>query len=256
MAYSAVPTRDTNDSNSFTDINQIQENTSLGKAAIAATTGDFTITDTDGYGIIKYDVSGGTATVTLPTAADNQDREITFMLSSVIAASELIIDGEGAETINGTITATLRSKYDRCKLLCDGTEWYILDMFASYDTGWINRSDWTNVHMGSDDTKDNDSDVDHNLGVNQSDLGIQVLASTDGTDNNGFEINFTYALFDQAVPGAVLTEAGITIFQVDADSVRIQTGADGLVFSTDASGAGQALDTEDWYYKIKVVRKI
>lgn len=247
MAYSAVPTRDTNDSNAFTDINQIQENTSLGKAAITATTTSYTITDTDGFGILKFDISGGTTTVTLPTAADNQDREITFLVSSITAASELIIDGEGAETINGTITATLRSKHDRCKILCDGTEWFILDMFASYETGWINRSDWTNVHPGSDATKNNDSDIAHNLGINFIDADLKFLISTGGTDATAFEVG----PYSDGAAGAV----GFSSFQVDVDNIQIVTGSSGLKF-VNSTGSGVVIDTEDWYYNIKIARRI
>jgi hypothetical protein len=113
-----------------------------------------------------------------------------------------------------------------------------------YDTGWINRSDWTNVHMGSSTTKNADSDVDHNFGLNLSDLIIKVLISEFGTDATSFEI--PYASYE---PGA--GRNGITIYQADTNSFTVQTSLQGFRYIDGAGGAGM-MDTEDWYYKIIV----
>lgn len=120
--------------------------------------------------------------------------------------------------------------------------------FTPYDTGWINRSDWTDVHMGSNTTKNVDSDVNHGFGVPLSDLLVKVLISTDGTDANSFEIlNWNNASTD---------DIGVNIFQVDNDNFKVQTGASGLAYNRDSDGSGIIIDTEDWYYKIKVYRLV
>lgn len=115
-----------------------------------------------------------------------------------------------------------------------------------YDTGWINRSDWTNVHLGTDTTKNVDSDVDHNLTVNISKLLVKVLISTDGTDANSFEVLTNYA-------SAASGTQGIQVNQVDTDSLIVQTGASGIL-TLQSDGTPLYLDTEDWYYKIVVIR--
>jgi len=117
---------------------------------------------------------------------------------------------------------------------------------GSYNTGWINRSDGTNVHMGSNTTKNVDSSVAHNLGANLSELIVKVFISTDGTDANSFEfaVNGSY---DGSLP------LGITVYQVDTNNVKVQTGGNGLQWIEDA-GTRNILDTEDWYYKIVVYK--
>jgi len=248
MSFSMVGTKTTSDANSAADINQLQANITTVKGDDAATSGNFTITDTGSFSSFFVDISSGTATGTLPTLADNLGREINFFVSSISAATtasyNFLLDGEGAETLNGTITQSIVNKYDYLSIIGNSNEWFIKHFIASYDTGWINRSDWTNVHIGSDDIKNADSNVTHNLNVNLSDIVVKILISTDGNDNNSFEINMSS------------NAAGVfnfTIYQVDTNSLTIQTGSGGLT-DIDSSGAAETIDTEDWFYKIKVYR--
>ena len=118
-----------------------------------------------------------------------------------------------------------------------------------YKTGWINRSDWTNVHMGSDTSKNVDSNLNHGLGAPLSDLIVKVFISTDGTDANSFEMKDTG--IDRA-SGANQT-FGIIIAQVDNDNLIIQTGATGIL-TLATNGDFAVIDTEDWYYKIVVYK--
>ena len=117
-----------------------------------------------------------------------------------------------------------------------------------YDTGWINRSDWTNVHLGSDTTLNTDSNVTHNLNAPLSNLLVRLFVSTDGTDANSFEIANTN--YSDQTSGVVCW--GITIFAVDNNNIKIQTGSQGLMYNIDATGAGSSIDTESYYYKVKV----
>lgn len=112
-----------------------------------------------------------------------------------------------------------------------------------YDTGWINRSDWTNVHLGSDTTLNTDSNVTHNLNAPLSDLLVKLYISTDGTDANSFELMY---YTDNSA-----TQTGYEVFAVDNNNVLVHTAVGGLRF-IDAGGAGQILDAEDYYYKIKI----
>ena len=112
-----------------------------------------------------------------------------------------------------------------------------------YDTGWIARSDWTNVHMGSSTTKNADSDVTHSLDAPLSDLLVGASLSSDGTDANSFGVAF------HATAGANIY--GLTIYETDSNIIQIQTATLGLLrINTD--GTVLALDSEDWFYKIKV----
>ncbi len=111
-----------------------------------------------------------------------------------------------------------------------------------YDTGWINRSDWTNVHLGSSTTKNTDSNVTHNLNAPLCELLVKVFISTDGTDANSFE------------PRDADSNAGSrgwTLYAVDNNTLKVQTGSAGIGFYDD-SGNFTTIDTDDWYYKVKV----
>lgn len=110
-----------------------------------------------------------------------------------------------------------------------------------YDTGWINRTDWTNVHLGSNTTLNTDSNVTHNLNAPLSNLLVKLFVSTDGTDANSFEVKS--AQYNSA--------AGMQIFAVDNNNVKIQTSANGMIYLDDA-GASVVIDAENWYYKVKV----
>lgn len=112
----------------------------------------------------------------------------------------------------------------------------------NYTTGWVNCSDWTDQQLG--DTVG--SNVNHSLNTNLSNLIVKIFISTDGTENNSFEI--IYGVNE----GGGLT-IGISIEQVDANNITVQTGSGGLRYIS-GSGSGEVLDTENWYYKISVYK--
>ena len=113
-----------------------------------------------------------------------------------------------------------------------------------YKTGWINRSDYTNVHMGSDTTLNTDSNVNHNLNAPLPNLGVKLFVSSDGTDANSREIK--HISYDTAG-----VQYGYEVWAVDNNNVKIQTAAQGLLALDDA-GAVFAIDTENWYYQAEV----
>ena len=112
---------------------------------------DYTITDTDGYSIINVDPSARKVTVTLPTLADNLNRKIQIIVGT--AGGDVVIDGEGSETINGLASILLGGQYDNLTIIGCATEWRILSGRASIDTGFINTNDWTNRHLGTSQVK-------------------------------------------------------------------------------------------------------
>ncbi len=119
------------------------------------------------------------------------------------------------------------------------TEWLLNEM------GGAGVADWTNVHLGNDPT-DRTDNLNHGLNAPLSDLLVKVLISTDGTDANSFEIgreNFSDV-------GAT-EEWNYTIYAVDNNNIKIQTGTKGCIYIDD-NGIGQGLDVENWHYKIKV----
>jgi len=92
----------------------------------ASVSGDTTIADNNYYTIWVVNTSGGSHTITLPTAADNLGRVIIVKDGSGHAASNaLTVDGESSETIDGQASITIDSAYGAVSLWCNGSAWLI-----------------------------------------------------------------------------------------------------------------------------------
>lgn len=74
--------------------------------------------------VILYDPTGGNSTVNLPSAASSSGRVLNVKHSSV-SGNTVTIDGNAAETIDGSLTLVLNS-FQSAVLLCDGSNWYVL----------------------------------------------------------------------------------------------------------------------------------
>ena len=115
--------------------------------SIKYATTDYTILDDDGYDIVMVDSRGGNVTITLPTLAANQSRQITVIAQYL--GGQITVDGEGAEKIDGIAAVVLQSKDDFVTVVGTATEWKIVSCKQVMSTGWINTNDWTNRHLGS-----------------------------------------------------------------------------------------------------------
>ncbi len=85
---------------------------------------NYTVLDTDGYGIIYSGTTLTTnRTVTLPTLADNQGRVITIVKGDS-SSFPLLFDGEGSETVDGNTDKRLISQYDSATVVAGASSWY------------------------------------------------------------------------------------------------------------------------------------
>ncbi|KKM94588.1 hypothetical protein LCGC14_1196870, partial [marine sediment metagenome] len=210
---------------------------------------NYIVLDGDGYKVVLVTTGASDRTITLPTASANKRRQLT-VIKADSGAGKVIIDGEGAETINGATTENLVSQYDYLKVVCDGSNWLVLDRKQSFETAWLLNElggagvgDWTNVHLGNDPTDPTDN-LTHGLNAPISDLLYKVLISTDGTDVTSFEV-VGWGGYDGA------NHLGIQKVYIDNNNVLIQTGANGFEYINE-SGNRVIVDIENWYYKIKV----
>lgn len=142
---SAVPTTGV-DLVNYTYIQPLEDLLYINPDAIHAVTADYQILDDDRYIWIIVDPASGDKTITLPTLADNQGRELIVSVST--AGGKVTIDGEGTELIDDTQTLALQSQYDFCKLIGTATCWFVISCRAKFDTGWISSNDQTNRHCG------------------------------------------------------------------------------------------------------------
>jgi len=95
------------------------------KRTVLAKTANYVITDTD-PDIVVVGALGAHATITLPTVAGNTGRIITVIIGGNPGAYNVIVDGEGAETINGAATKTNSDQYSYLRLLSTGAVWLIV----------------------------------------------------------------------------------------------------------------------------------
>lgn len=101
------------------------------KQSVLRKTANYTITDTD-PDIVVVGVISAHTTITLPTAADNTGRIITVIIDGEPGAYDVVVDGEGAETINGAATKTNWVIYSYLMLLCNGVGWNIISSAGTW----------------------------------------------------------------------------------------------------------------------------
>lgn len=83
---------------------------------------NYTVLDDDGYAVINVTTGASDRTITLPTAAANTNRTIRIRKVDT-GAGKLIVDGEGAELVNGLATMEFWYGGNYVDLECDGTGW-------------------------------------------------------------------------------------------------------------------------------------
>jgi hypothetical protein len=89
---------------------------------ILTVTADVTLgTDVE---LIMVDGTGGAFTITLPPAADG-NRLYRFKRTDA-GVSEVTIDADGAETIDGVASQTLASQYDTLTIVSNSGAWWIV----------------------------------------------------------------------------------------------------------------------------------
>ena len=114
-----------------------------GMESILAVDGEnYTVTDIDGVTIINLTTGASNRTITLPTVADNVKRKLRLRKVDD-GAGYGILDGEGAETINGIASWYLFNQYDYVDVEGDGTEWFVIGGTEPELIYW-HEADWTN----------------------------------------------------------------------------------------------------------------
>ncbi len=91
----------------------------------AAKSLSYTILDDDAN-VFEVTTGASDRTLMLPTLADNTDRVIEIHKVDA-GAGLVIIDGEGAETIDGVTTIDLDSQYDYARVRAGTASWHLLE---------------------------------------------------------------------------------------------------------------------------------
>lgn len=75
-----------------------------------------------GDGILVCNATGAAFTVFLPEAARCKEKAL-FLKKTDASANAVLIDANGSETIDGSVTSSLASQWDGVLLFSDGTQW-------------------------------------------------------------------------------------------------------------------------------------
>lgn len=96
---------------------------------ILSKSANYTIIDTDRHPIILMTTSTTDKTVTLPTLADNLGKRIR-LIKMDSGVGKAILDGEGAETINGTLTWEVMEQWGYVDVIGTSTTWLVIDQWG------------------------------------------------------------------------------------------------------------------------------
>ena len=136
--------------------------TFVGGPAITSKTTTYTATTADK--IISV-TTGSAWTLTMYAASSNAGRTLEVIKTSS-DFNALTIDGNSSETINGATTYLLNTQYERVKLLCDGSNWLVIEhtipskWIAYTPTGtWSTNTTYTGFYKRSGDSVDLDLHV-------------------------------------------------------------------------------------------------
>jgi len=73
--------------------------------------------------LVDDDTAAAAVTVTLPLAAT---ANTIYHVKKLGTTANVIIDGNGSETIDGALTAVLTTQYESIMLISDGSAWHVL----------------------------------------------------------------------------------------------------------------------------------
>jgi hypothetical protein len=93
---------------------------SLLKQTVVSKSGDYTATDNDD--VILVTTAGSTITITLPAASGRTGK--VFNIKKVDSGTgKVVVDGNGAETIDGLASVQIAFQYETIHIVCDGSGW-------------------------------------------------------------------------------------------------------------------------------------
>lgn len=99
-----------------------EENIVTGVITVTATS--YSALSTDHNILVDDDTAGGTVTINLPLASGNAG--LQYNIKKLGSTSNVVVDGNGSETIDGGTTEILTAQYESITIVCDGFNWWIV----------------------------------------------------------------------------------------------------------------------------------
>lgn len=192
--------------------------TSLAEATgVSAKSANYTVTAQDYGKLIYVDTTTGDITITLPAAATVGSGYQVMIGKSDSSTNDVIVDGNAAETINGTATQTIGIQYGINNFMSDGTNWVM-----------TTRNDGV-VGVNSNDSGE--------TALSQTSPGVELTAATMNTTNKyspAIKFGSTDPQFTTTNPK---WSAGIAGYATETYGADTDSGM-GIEFFTTADDAG------------------
>lgn len=141
------------------NLSPVRENP-VADVTVSSKSANFNVLVTDKGKLFEVDASSGSVNATLLLAADASNGfEVSFKKVDS-SSNTVVVDGNGAETIDGATTQTLSNQYDAITLVCDGTEWHVKSENDASESSPLPRGyiDGLNVTINATDS-DHDLDI-------------------------------------------------------------------------------------------------
>lgn len=126
---------------------------------------DYSATLADHTRLLLVDASAGSVTVTLPAVATAGDGYRLGIKKIDPGTNTAVVNGDASETIDGTVSYSLRAQYDVTELVCDGSAWYRADDPNAVHTDVANE--YTRAQNFNATTLEDTATISWNLAQNQ-----------------------------------------------------------------------------------------
>lgn len=157
--------------------------------AVLAKTAAYTVVDADDGKLVDCDASGGAFTVTLPAASGRSG--FTVGVKKTDSSSNAVtVDGDGADTIDGSATRTINKPYKTEWYRCDGAAWHIEAEARASGTGadFVRKASDETVNNSA--TLQNDDDLAAGLAANDV-MFFRAVLFYDSNATADIKITFT-----------------------------------------------------------------
>lgn len=152
---------------------------SLGCIKLVIAGPSYSTTKSDQILVVNDDTAGEAVTILLPPAVENKNREL--IIKKYGSTGNVIVDGNGAETIDRSLTYTMVNQYDIIGLKCDGVEWYIVTNNTGLEAELANTIDMAYDEGGAGAGRVTTADA----GAFQIDGSVQLAFDINQADNFG-----------------------------------------------------------------------
>jgi hypothetical protein len=123
---------------------------------VLSKTTTYSVVVADQNKLIICNATSGAITINLPAAATAGNGFRIYVKKTDATANAVTIDGSGSETIDGSTTLALSSRYNFAQIVCDGSNWHVIGLLRNSSAtvpGVVELATAAETLTGTDDTR-------------------------------------------------------------------------------------------------------